>query len=81
MFKVPNLVSNVTDNVFGGNKGKKIKGKVLLMRKNVLNFSNLASSAVDNLAEFLGRGVSFQLVSAINADPGWFLTSPLFFMH
>ena len=83
MFQVPNFVSNVTDNILGVNKSKKIKGKVVLMRKNVLDFNNLASSAVDSVTEFLGQGVSVQLVSASKADPGLFLISllPFFYYH
>ena len=64
-----NLVPTVPD-VLGLNKGKKIKGTVVLMRKNVLDFNNFAASAVDNVSELLGQGVSFQLISAHKADPG-----------
>ncbi|XP_058780249.1 seed linoleate 9S-lipoxygenase-3-like [Vicia villosa] len=63
------------------NRGHKIKGTVVLMRKNVLDINNLTSvggvigqgfdvigSTVDNLTAFLGRSVSLQLISATKPD-------------
>ena len=64
-----NVVGNVTESIFGS-KGKKVTGKVVLMRKNVLDFNNFASSAIDGVSEFLGQGVSLQLVSSHKTDPG-----------
>nr|XP_009407551.1 PREDICTED: probable linoleate 9S-lipoxygenase 5 [Musa acuminata subsp. malaccensis] len=46
-----------------------VKGSVLLMKKNVLDFNDFNASLLDGLHEFLGKGVSFQLVSATVADP------------
>jgi len=67
-------------------RGNKIKGKVVLMRKNVLDLNSLTSvggiigeglgilgSTVDNLTAFLGRSVSLQLISATNADGSFLL--------
>ncbi|CAL0324070.1 unnamed protein product [Lupinus luteus] len=63
------------------NRGHKIKGRVVLMRKNVLDINSLTSvggiigegfdiigSTVDGLTSFLGRSVSIQLISATKAD-------------
>jgi linoleate 9S-lipoxygenase len=47
-----------------------IKGSVVLMKKNVLDFKDLSASFLDNLHEFVGKRVSLQLVSAVNGDPG-----------
>ncbi|OVA05470.1 Lipoxygenase [Macleaya cordata] len=52
-----------------GKNEKKIKGSVVLMKKNVLDFNDLSSSVVDGVQEFLGKGVSLQLISAVHADP------------
>ncbi|XP_019187172.1 PREDICTED: probable linoleate 9S-lipoxygenase 5 [Ipomoea nil] len=49
---------------------KKIKGKVVLMRKNVLDFNDFNASIVDNLSDFLGQKVSLELVSSVQADLG-----------
>lgn len=48
----------------------KIKGTVVLMKKNVLDFNDMKASFLDRLHELLGKGVSMQLISAVNADPG-----------
>ncbi|KAH7842311.1 hypothetical protein Vadar_003855 [Vaccinium darrowii] len=48
---------------------KRIKGKVVLMKKNVLDMNDLGASILDRVYEFLGRGVSLQLISATHSDP------------
>eukprot|EP00262_Sarcandra_glabra_P006180 TRINITY_DN18303_c0_g1_i1.p1 TRINITY_DN18303_c0_g1~~TRINITY_DN18303_c0_g1_i1.p1 ORF type:complete len:860 (-),score=111.78 TRINITY_DN18303_c0_g1_i1:147-2726(-) len=48
----------------------KIKGSVVLMKKNVLDFTDFHASILDRLHEFLGNGVSLQLVSAVNDHVG-----------
>ncbi|KAL3591217.1 hypothetical protein D5086_009857 [Populus alba] len=48
---------------------KKIKGTVVLMKKNVLDFNDFNASVLDRVHELLGQGVSLQLVSAVNSDP------------
>ncbi|KAJ4968402.1 hypothetical protein NE237_015103 [Protea cynaroides] len=48
---------------------KKIKGSVVLMKKNVLDFNDSQASVLDWVYEFLGRRVSLQLISAVNGDP------------
>ncbi|MCL7029019.1 hypothetical protein MKW94_013693 [Papaver nudicaule] len=64
-----------TENIDGGSgsidveKKKMISGTVVLMKKNVLDFTDFRSSLLDRVDEFLGEGVSLQLVSAVNGDP------------
>ncbi|EXC54897.1 hypothetical protein L484_000244 [Morus notabilis] len=48
----------------------KIKGTVVLMKKNVLDFNDFNASVLDRFHELVGRGVSLWLVSAVHADPG-----------
>lgn len=57
------------------NKTIKIKGTVVLMKKNVLDFNDFHASLLDRVHEFLGQGVSLQLISADNVDPGEFALS------
>ncbi|KDP40158.1 hypothetical protein JCGZ_02156 [Jatropha curcas] len=47
----------------------KIKGKVVLMKKNVLDFNDVTASCFDRIHELFGKGVSIQLISAVNPDP------------
>lgn len=49
---------------------KKVKGTVVLMKKNVMDSTDLFSSILDRLYDFVGKGVSLQLVSAVHGDPG-----------
>lgn len=65
-------LNKVEDDDRDGIRKKKIKGRVVLMKKNVLDFNDFSASAVDRLDEFLGRKVSLQLISSVNADPGFF---------
>ncbi|KAK2999071.1 hypothetical protein RJ639_024030 [Escallonia herrerae] len=58
--------------ILGGNGGKsekKIRGTVVLMKKNVLDFNDFNASVLDRVHELLGEKVSLQLVSAVHADP------------
>lgn len=61
------------------NKTTKIKGTVVLMKKNVLDFNDLHASVLDRVHELLGRRVSLQLISADNCDPGEFFFFWYFF--
>lgn len=52
-----------------GRLGKKtIKGKVILIRSNVLNITGFHSSILDGFTELLGSGIVLQLVSATEID-------------
>ena len=48
----------------------KIKGTVVLMKKNILDVKDVGASILDRLHELFHRGVSIQLVSADQIDPG-----------
>ncbi|XP_009625816.4 probable linoleate 9S-lipoxygenase 5 [Nicotiana tomentosiformis] len=47
----------------------KVKGTVVLMKKNFLDLDDVKASVVDRVDEILGHKVSLQLISAVNADP------------
>ncbi|CAK9186384.1 unnamed protein product [Ilex paraguariensis] len=47
----------------------KIKGTIKLMKKNVLDFNDAGASFLDRVYEIFCRGVSLQLISAVNGDP------------
>ncbi|KZV18162.1 putative linoleate 9S-lipoxygenase 5 [Dorcoceras hygrometricum] len=49
-------------------KKLKIKGRVVLMKKNVLDFIDLGGSIVDRVDELLGKNVSLQLISSTHSD-------------
>lgn len=49
-------------------KGQKIKGQVILLRSNSLDYNEIQSSVLDNISEFWGAKVSFQLISSENGD-------------
>lgn len=57
--------------------GHRVKGTVVLMKKNVLDFNDFSASFLDRLHEFVGKRVSLQLVSSVNVDPGQFHFPPL----
>lgn len=48
----------------------KIKGRVVLKKKGVLDFHDIKASILDRVHELLGKGVSLQLISAVHTDPG-----------
>ncbi|CAL4953286.1 unnamed protein product [Urochloa decumbens] len=54
-----------------GNKNGRLKGSVVLVRKSVLGLdvTSIAGSVFDNIGEFLGRGVTCQLISSTVVDP------------
>ncbi|KAJ1377649.1 PLAT/LH2 domain superfamily, partial [Sesbania bispinosa] len=58
-------------NAFTGsdNNRHRVKGTVVLMKKNVLDFNDFSASFLDRLHEFVGKRVSLQLISAVNAEP------------
>lgn len=50
--------------------GQKVRGTVVLMKKNVLDFTDVGASLLDRFHEVIGKGVSLQLISADHAEPG-----------
>lgn len=66
--------------ITGKDDGKRVKGKVVLMKKNVLDFTGIMAAVVDDVAELLGEKVSFQLISSsVFDDRGKYYFSYLFF--
>jgi len=64
-----NVLSIHDDN--NKNKNDRImRGEVVLMKKNVLDFKDLSASFLDGVHELVGKRVSLQLVSADKGDPG-----------
>ena len=63
-----NIINKITGDDESGNK--KVEGTVVLMKKNVLDFNDFNASVLDRVHELLGQKVSFQLISAVNGDPG-----------
>ncbi|XP_052208384.1 linoleate 9S-lipoxygenase 5 [Diospyros lotus] len=60
-------INNPIDN--NGGTNMKIKGTVVLMKKNILDVTDMVASFLDRVHEFLGKRVSLQLISAVNSDP------------
>lgn len=52
-----------------GNKNARLKGSLVLMRKNVLDLTDFGATVIDGITEFLGRGVTCQLISSTVVDP------------
>ncbi|EXC17575.1 Linoleate 9S-lipoxygenase 5 [Morus notabilis] len=48
---------------------KKIKGTVVLMKKNVLDFNDIKASLLDRIHELFGKVVSMQIISSVLPDP------------
>ncbi|XP_009610900.1 probable linoleate 9S-lipoxygenase 5 [Nicotiana tomentosiformis] len=63
------FLEKIVDAITGKDDGKKVKGTVVLMKKNVLDFTDINASVLDGVLEFLGRRVSLELISSVNADP------------
>ncbi|KAH0784554.1 hypothetical protein KY290_004152 [Solanum tuberosum] len=62
-------LGGIVDAIVGNNDGEKVKGRVILMKKNVLGFTDISASVVDGVADLLGQKVSIQLISgSVNAD-------------
>lgn len=71
------------ERVCGGNSTKlkrdregeshKIRGRVVLMKKNLMDMNDRKASFIDSIYELLGKQISMQLISATHADPGQFL--------
>lgn len=47
-----------------GSDSIKIKGTVVLMKKNILDFKDAASAFLDRMHDLFGKRVSLQLISA-----------------
>ncbi|KAK7337783.1 hypothetical protein VNO77_18370 [Canavalia gladiata] len=63
-------IANALSNDEKKSNGNRIRGTVVLMKKNVLDFNDFSASLLDRLHEFVGKGVSLQLISAVHVDHG-----------
>ncbi|KAJ9681972.1 hypothetical protein PVL29_018052 [Vitis rotundifolia] len=63
------MLLSIVSAITGENDKKKIKGTVVLMKKDVLDFNDFNASVLDRVHELFGQGVSLQLVSAVHGDP------------
>ena len=68
------LLGGLIDNLTGANRNGRLKGTVVLMRKNVLDLNDFGATIIDGVAEFIGKGVTCQLVSSTIVDH----STPLF---
>ncbi|KAM7255771.1 hypothetical protein ACFE04_011512 [Oxalis oulophora] len=50
------------------NNKKMIKGTILLMKKKLLDATDVKASIVDRIHELFGRGVTIQLISSVKSD-------------
>ncbi|KAJ0982301.1 hypothetical protein J5N97_010556 [Dioscorea zingiberensis] len=64
-----NILNDLVSSLTGKEKGVAVKGTVVLMQKNVLDFNDYTATVLDLASEILGQGVSLQLVSATVGDP------------
>lgn len=48
----------------------KIKGTVVLKKKNVMDVKDVGASFLDRVYEIFGNGISLQLISSLQFDPG-----------
>lgn len=56
-------------------ESSKIKGTVVLMKKNFGNLTDLTASITDRIDELCGHKVSLQLISAVNCESGTIFSS------
>ena len=49
-------------------ENRTFRGRVVLMKKNVLDFNDLNASILDRVHELFGKKVSLQLISAVNSQ-------------
>lgn len=63
------MLHQLWDKITGDDDEKKIKGTVVLMKKNVLDFNDFNATFLDRVHELLGKKVYLQLVSSVHGDP------------
>uniref|UniRef100_A0A0D9VXV1 Lipoxygenase n=1 Tax=Leersia perrieri TaxID=77586 RepID=A0A0D9VXV1_9ORYZ len=62
------MLGGIIDSLTGSSK-QRLKGTVVLMRKNVLDLNDFGATIIDGLGEFIGKGVTCQLISSTAVDP------------
>ncbi|KAI3752466.1 hypothetical protein L2E82_24499 [Cichorium intybus] len=68
-----NLFRKLSNFLLGEKRESKktiVKGKVVLMKKNLLDFNDLGASVLDRAHEFFGQHITIQFISASHADGG-----------
>ncbi|KAE8705564.1 Linoleate 9S-lipoxygenase 1 [Hibiscus syriacus] len=68
IFKMTSLLPDAAATADKTAKSEKIKGTVILMKKNALDLKDLGASVLDGVDELIGNRVSLQLISAENGD-------------
>uniref|UniRef100_A0A0E0KHV4 Lipoxygenase n=1 Tax=Oryza punctata TaxID=4537 RepID=A0A0E0KHV4_ORYPU len=63
------MLGGIIDTITGSSKQSRLKGTVVLMRKNVLDLNDFGATVIDGLGEFVGKGVTCQLISSTAVDP------------
>ncbi|XP_062212125.1 putative linoleate 9S-lipoxygenase 3 [Phragmites australis] len=63
------MIGGIISGLTGANKNARVKGTVVLMRKNVLDLNDFGATIIDGIGEFLGKGVTCQLISSTLVDP------------
>lgn len=69
-FRDNNDENEIRENGNGNGSSKKIKGTVVLMKKNLLDFTDVPASFLDRIHELVGKGVSLQLISEDKSNQG-----------
>ncbi|XP_037427188.1 linoleate 9S-lipoxygenase 1-like [Triticum dicoccoides] len=62
------ILGGLVDSLTGANKSARLKGTVVLMRKNVLDLNDFGATIMDGIGEFIGKGVTCQLISSTLVD-------------
>uniref|UniRef100_J3LRW3 Lipoxygenase n=1 Tax=Oryza brachyantha TaxID=4533 RepID=J3LRW3_ORYBR len=62
------MLGGLIDSLTGSSKQSRLKGTVVLMRKNVLDLNDFGATVIDGLGEFVGKGVTCQLISSTAVD-------------
>lgn len=70
------MLSGIIDGLTGANKQARLKGTVVLMRKNVLDLNDFGATVIDGITEFLGKGVTCQLISSTFVDASEYTAPP-----
>ncbi|KAK4739247.1 hypothetical protein R3W88_002944 [Solanum pinnatisectum] len=63
-------LGEIVDAVIGKADGKNVKGRIILMKKNFLGFTDINAAVGDEVVDFFGEKVSIQLISgSIHDNP------------
>jgi linoleate 9S-lipoxygenase len=60
------MLGGIIGDLTGLHKHARLKGSEVIMRKNVLDLNDFGATVID---EFLGKGVTCQLISSTVVDP------------